>query len=60
MVIEASDDDMVNPKSGTLCFAIELLISSSKTIDGRGVNVQIKNGGGLTMQYMNNVIIHGT
>ncbi|RDY08018.1 putative pectate lyase 3, partial [Mucuna pruriens] len=34
----------------------ELLISS-KTIDGCGTNVQIKNGDGLTMQY--NVIIHG-
>ncbi|RDY05938.1 putative pectate lyase 3, partial [Mucuna pruriens] len=33
--------------------------SSNKTIDGRGVNVQIKNDDGLTMQYMNNVNIHG-
>ncbi|RDY09738.1 putative pectate lyase 3, partial [Mucuna pruriens] len=37
----------------------ELLISSNKTIEGHGANVQIKNGGGLTMQYVNNVIIHG-
>ncbi|RDX87569.1 putative pectate lyase 3, partial [Mucuna pruriens] len=27
----------------------ELLISSNKIIEGRGANVQIKNGGGLTM-----------
>ncbi|RDY02643.1 putative pectate lyase 3, partial [Mucuna pruriens] len=79
VVTDNSDDDMVNPKPGTLRHAVvqdgplwitfersmiielrqELLISSNKTIDGRGANVQIKNGGGLTMQYVNNVIIHG-
>ncbi|KAK7374498.1 hypothetical protein VNO80_07928 [Phaseolus coccineus] len=37
----------------------ELLISSDKTIDGRGANVVIKDGSGLTMQFVNNVIIHG-
>jgi len=37
----------------------ELLISSDKTIDGRGANVMIKDGSGLTMQFVNNVIIHG-
>jgi len=37
----------------------ELLISSNKTIDGRGANVLIWNGGGLTLQFVNNVIIHG-
>ncbi|CAL0317207.1 unnamed protein product [Lupinus luteus] len=36
----------------------ELMISSDKTIDGRGVNVQIKGGAGLTMQFVNNVIVH--
>jgi len=37
----------------------ELLISSDKTIDGRGANVVIQGGSGLTMQFVNNVIIHG-
>ncbi|XP_061355861.1 pectate lyase-like [Gastrolobium bilobum] len=37
----------------------ELLVSSDKTIDGRGVNVQIRDGAGITMQFVNNVIIHG-
>ncbi|CAJ2665621.1 unnamed protein product [Trifolium pratense] len=37
----------------------ELMVSSNKTIDGRGVNVQIRDGGGITMQFVNNVIIHG-
>ncbi|KAE9620037.1 putative pectate lyase [Lupinus albus] len=36
----------------------ELLVSSDKTIDGRGANVQIKGGAGITMQFVNNVIIH--
>ncbi|RDX73369.1 hypothetical protein CR513_47036, partial [Mucuna pruriens] len=79
VVTDNSDDDLVNPKEGTLRFAVvqqgplwiifersmvielkqELLISSDKTIDGRGANVQIKNGAGITMQFVNNVIIHG-
>ncbi|KAK2365802.1 pectate lyase [Trifolium repens] len=37
----------------------ELMVSSDKTIDGRGVNVQIRDGAGITMQFVNNVIIHG-
>lgn len=37
----------------------ELMITSFKTIDGRGVNVQIVGGAGLTLQYVNNIIIHG-
>ncbi|RDY00374.1 putative pectate lyase 3, partial [Mucuna pruriens] len=64
---------MVNSKLGTLHFTVvqqgslwiifersitielrqELLISSNSTIDGRGADV------GLTMQYVNNVLIHG-
>lgn len=78
VVTDNSDDDMVNPKPGTLRWGVvqegplwitfarsmvitlkqELLISSDKTIDGRGANVQIKGGAGLTMQFVNNVIIH--
>ncbi|KAJ1386887.1 Pectin lyase fold/virulence factor [Sesbania bispinosa] len=37
----------------------ELLVSSDKTIDGRGANVMIRDGAGITMQFVNNVIIHG-
>ncbi|KAI9121092.1 hypothetical protein K1719_008125 [Acacia pycnantha] len=36
----------------------ELMINSDKTIDGRGANIQIKSGGGLTLQFVKNVIIH--
>jgi pectate lyase len=36
----------------------ELLVSSDKTIDGRGAQVHIANGGGITVQFARNVIIH--
>lgn len=36
----------------------ELMISSDKTIDARGANVHIAYGAGLTIQFVNNVIIH--
>ncbi|TKY58803.1 pectate lyase P59 [Spatholobus suberectus] len=79
VVTDPSDDDMVNPKNGTLRHAVtregplwiifahsmtitlqqELLMNSHKTIDGRGVDVYIKNGAGITVQYVKNIIIHG-
>ncbi|KAL4569565.1 hypothetical protein LXL04_025206 [Taraxacum kok-saghyz] len=37
----------------------ELVITSDKTIDGRGACVQIANGAGLTVMKVKNVIIHG-
>lgn len=37
----------------------ELIITSNKTIDGRGANVEIANGPCLTLQYVDNVIVHG-
>ncbi|XP_020588868.1 probable pectate lyase 8 [Phalaenopsis equestris] len=37
----------------------ELIMNSFKTIDGRGVNVHIANGACLTLQFVNNIIIHG-
>lgn len=37
----------------------ELLITSDKTIDGRGSNVHIAYGAGITIQFVKNVIIHG-
>jgi pectate lyase len=79
VVTDPSDNDMVNPKPGTLRYGVvqkgplwiifarsmvirlnqELLVSSDKTIDGRGANVHIRDGAGITMQFVNNVIIHG-
>lgn len=78
VVTDPSDDDMVQPKPGTLRHAVvqevplwiifeksmvirlheELLITSNKTIDGRGVNVHIAHGAGITIQFHENVIIH--
>lgn len=36
----------------------ELMFSSDKTIDGRGAQVHIAYGAGITIQYVHNVIIH--
>ncbi|WOL08318.1 hypothetical protein Cni_G17071 [Canna indica] len=36
----------------------ELMINSYNTIDGRGANVHIAYGAGLTIQFMQHVIIH--
>ncbi|CAN7020663.1 unnamed protein product [Brassica rapa subsp. trilocularis] len=36
----------------------ELMMTSDKTIDGRGARVYIMGGSGLTLQFVNNVIIH--
>ncbi|KAM5581460.1 pectate lyase-like [Rosa sericea] len=79
VVTDSSDDDMANPKPGTLRHAViqtgplwiifkhsmtiklnkELLVTSHKTIDGRGANVHIAHGAGITLQFVQNVIIHG-
>ncbi|KAI3714257.1 hypothetical protein L1987_72854 [Smallanthus sonchifolius] len=37
----------------------ELVINKDKTIDGRGVKVEIANGAGFTLPNVSNVIIHG-
>lgn len=37
----------------------ELMVTSNKTIDGRGANVHIANGAQITLQFVKNVIIHG-
>lgn len=78
VVTDSSDNDVVNPKPGTLRHAViqlkplwiifarsmtiklsqELIMTSHKTIDGRGANVQIAHGAGITIQYIRNVIIH--
>ncbi|KAJ7943524.1 Pectate lyase [Quillaja saponaria] len=79
VVTDSSDDDMVNPKPGTLRHAVvqteplwiifarsmvirlnqELIMAGDKTIDGRGVTVHIAHGAGITIQFVENVIIHG-
>ncbi|XP_027348153.1 pectate lyase-like [Abrus precatorius] len=79
VVTDPSDEDLVNPKPGTLRHAVtrdvplwiifsrsmlislqqELIMNSNKTIDGRGVEVYIANGAGITVQYVKNIIIHG-
>ncbi|KAL2905410.1 putative pectate lyase 3 [Bienertia sinuspersici] len=80
VVTDPSDDDLVNPKPGTLRHAViqpeplwiifskpmtirlsqELIMTSHKTIDGRGANhVVIEGGAGITIQYVENIIIHG-
>ncbi|KAK4804364.1 hypothetical protein SAY86_004181 [Trapa natans] len=46
-------------KSMVINLKQELLIASHKTIDGRGANVHIAYGAGLTIQFAKNVIIHG-
>lgn len=78
VVTDPSDNDLVNPKKGTLRHAViqpeplwiifarnmvirlsqELMMTSNKTIDGRGVQVHITKGAGITLQYISNVIIH--
>ncbi|GAB4860712.1 Probable pectate lyase P59 [Ancistrocladus abbreviatus] len=79
VVTDASDNDMVNPKPGTLRHAViqneplwiifkgpmvirlneELIVTSNKTIDGRGAAVHIAGGAGITLQFVKNIIIHG-
>ncbi|KAH9614159.1 hypothetical protein KSS87_004501 [Heliosperma pusillum] len=78
VITDNSDNDFVNPKPGTLRYAVlqpgplwitfasdmkiklnaELLVTSDKTIDGRGAQVQIADGAGITIQFAKNVIIH--
>ncbi|KAH7550347.1 hypothetical protein ACOSP7_024393 [Xanthoceras sorbifolium] len=79
VVTKSTDDDLVNPKPGTLRHAViqkrplwiifardmvirlseELLVTSHKTIDGRGFNIHIYEGAQISLQYVKNVIIHG-
>jgi len=79
VVTDPSDSDMVNPRPGTLRYAVtrngplwitfarsmtirlnqELIMTSNKTIDGRGADVTIASGAGFTIQFIQNVIIHG-
>nr|P27762.1 RecName: Full=Pectate lyase 4; AltName: Full=Antigen Amb a II; AltName: Full=Antigen K; Short=AgK; AltName: Full=Pollen allergen Amb a 2; AltName: Allergen=Amb a 2; Flags: Precursor [Ambrosia artemisiifolia]AAA32671.1 allergen [Ambrosia artemisiifolia] len=77
MVTSDQDDDVVNPKEGTLRFGAtqdrplwiifqrdmiiylqqEMVVTSDKTIDGRGAKVELVYGG-ITLMNVKNVIIH--
>lgn len=77
IVTDSSDDDVEEPKPGTLRHAViqdgplwiifgrsmtitlqhELLVTSDKTIDGRGRYVKIIGGAGIKMAFVKNVII---
>jgi pectate lyase len=46
-------------RSMTIVLANELIITSDKTIDGRGASVEIAHGPCLTIQGVYNVIVHG-
>ncbi|KAI8533876.1 hypothetical protein RHMOL_Rhmol10G0043500 [Rhododendron molle] len=78
VVTDPSDNDVVNPRPGTLRHAViqreplwiifkgdmmirlkqELIMQGDKTIDGRGANVHIAYGAGITIQFVKNIIIH--
>lgn len=78
LVTDPSDDNVQNPRPGTLRHAViqteplwiifahscviklnqELIMTSDKTIDGRGSKVHIAYGAGITLQFVSNVIIH--
>ncbi|MBA0673454.1 hypothetical protein Goklo_023991, partial [Gossypium klotzschianum] len=46
-------------RSMTIKLEQELIVTSDKTIDARGANVEIYNGAGITVQFAKNVIIYG-
>lgn len=79
VVTDPSDDNVMDPKPGTLRHAViqkeplwiifersmiiklsqELLMTSDKTIDARGAKVHIAYGAGISIFFVQNVIIHG-
>lgn len=78
VVQDSSDNDLLNPKPGTLRYGViqdrplwiifardmvirlseELIMTDNKTLDARGANVHIANGGQITLQFVKNIIIH--
>ncbi|GAB2289597.1 hypothetical protein Dimus_023908 [Dionaea muscipula] len=46
-------------KSMVITLSQELIMTSDKTVDGRGVEVHIQGGAGFTLQFVKNIIIHG-
>ncbi|XP_051133310.1 pectate lyase-like [Andrographis paniculata] len=49
---------IVFARSMVIRLSEELIMTSDKTIDGRGAQIHITNGAGLTLQHIHNVIIH--
>ncbi|MBA0819064.1 hypothetical protein Gohar_028220 [Gossypium harknessii] len=45
--------------SMTIKLEQELSVTSDRTVDARGANVEICNGAGITIQFAKNIIIHG-
>lgn len=45
-------------RSMTIKLSKELIMQSDKTIDGRGASVHIAYGAGITIQFVQNIIIH--
>ncbi|KAK8299713.1 hypothetical protein V6Z11_D05G336600 [Gossypium hirsutum] len=45
--------------SMTIKLQQKLIVTSDKTIDARGANVEVCNGAGITIQFAKNIIIHG-
>ncbi|GFQ05544.1 putative pectate lyase 2 [Phtheirospermum japonicum] len=58
-VIQTQPLWIVFAKSMVIKLENELMINSYKTIDGRGVKVEIAYGPCITIQYVSHVIIHG-
>ncbi|XP_019155215.1 PREDICTED: probable pectate lyase P56 [Ipomoea nil] len=56
-VIQAGPLWITFAKSMTIRLKNELLVTSDKTIDGRGAHVRIAGGAGLTLQFAKNIII---
>ncbi|KAF6156337.1 hypothetical protein GIB67_013781 [Kingdonia uniflora] len=58
-VIQSQPLWIIFARSMVIRLSEELIMTGDKTIDGRGANVHIAYGAGITIQFINNVIIHG-
>lgn len=58
-VIQAQPLWIIFGRDMVLKLANELMVNNYKTIDGRGVKVEIANGPCITLEGVSNVIIHG-
>lgn len=57
-VIQKTPLWIIFTKSMTITLQQELLMQSDKTIDGRGKNIKISGGAGISIQFVRNIIIH--
>ncbi|KAM1112159.1 hypothetical protein PS2_044633 [Malus domestica] len=58
-VIQTQPLWIIFARSMVIRLSQELIVTSHKTIDARGANVHIAHGAGITLQFVQNVIIHG-